>query len=223
MKYIFVIAPFPEKEKFFIPSVLSTTYRLDIIRDPFIKIINCFVLTWDEMPIPQGLFPALIVGLLKWSILPKFKLYQPSECEMQYRNAICLTCAGYGGAVLLVDDVYWMEIYYFGPPVKCSTIKGVVVEAIKDVVKNFVIRRFSRGLENVFFALYVHLLQTTCVFQVKIRRCSLVIKVAWEWNVLINIGNYHGSVKMLLQLRWNMVSAFVFHMCTVIRNLIFIL
>ena len=56
---------------------------------------------------------------------------------MQYRNAICLTCAGYGGAVLLVDDVYWMEIYYFGPPVKCSTIKGVVVEAIKDVVKNF--------------------------------------------------------------------------------------
>ena len=65
MKDIFVIAPFPEKEKFFIPSVLSTTYCLDIIRDPFIKIINCFVLTWDEMPIPQGLFPALIVGLLK--------------------------------------------------------------------------------------------------------------------------------------------------------------
>ena len=137
MEDIFVIAPLPEKGKFFIPSVLPTTSSLDIIRAPFIKSIDCFVLTWDEMPIPQGLFPALIVGLLKRSVVPKFKLYRPSECEMQYRNAIRLTCAGYGGAVLLIDAIYWMEVYYSGPLVKCSTIKDVIFEAIKDVVKKF--------------------------------------------------------------------------------------
>ena len=137
MEDIFVIAPLPEKEKFFIPSVLPTTSSLDIIRAPFIKSIDCFVLTWDEMPIPQGVFPALIVGLLKRSVSPKFKLYRPSECEMQYRNAIRLTCPGYGGAVLLIDAIYWMEVYYSGPPVKCSTIKDVIFEAIENVVKKF--------------------------------------------------------------------------------------
>ena len=137
MEDIFVIAPLPEKGKFFIPSVLPTTSSLDIIRAPFIKSIDCFVLTWDEMPIPQGLFPALIVGLLKRSVSPKFKLYRPSECEMQYRNAIRLTCPGYGGAVLLIDAIYWMEVYYSGPPVKCSTIKDVIFEAIENVVKKF--------------------------------------------------------------------------------------
>ena len=70
------------------PSVLHTTSHLDIIRDLFINSIDCFVLTWDEMPIPQGLIPALIVGLLKRQILPKFKLYQPSGSDLQYRNAI---------------------------------------------------------------------------------------------------------------------------------------
>ena len=38
---------------------------------------------------------------------------------------------------MLIDAIYWMEIYYSGPPVKCSTIKDVIFEAIKDVVKKF--------------------------------------------------------------------------------------
>ena len=46
-------------------------------------------------------------------------------------------CAGYGGAVLLIDAIYWMEVYYFGPPAKCSIIKFVVLEEIKNVVRKF--------------------------------------------------------------------------------------
>ena len=137
MEDMFVIAPLPEKGNFFIPSVLSTTSCLNIIRDPFIRSINCFVFTWDTKPIPQGLFPALVVGLLKRHVTPHFNLHQPSESEIQYRNAIRLTCIGPGGAVLLVDAIYWMEVYYSGPPANCSTIKDIIFEAIGDVVKKF--------------------------------------------------------------------------------------
>ena len=137
MEDIFVIAPLPEKGKFFLPSVLPTTSLLGSIRGPFIKTIDCFVLTWDSKPIPQGLFPAVVVGLLKRHITPHFNLHQPSESEIQYRNAVRLTCIGPGGAVLLIDAIYWIEIYYSGPPTKCSTIKDVIFEAIGDVVKKF--------------------------------------------------------------------------------------
>ena len=150
MEYMFVIAPLPEKGKFFIPSVLPSTSCLDIIREPFSKSIDCFVLTWDKMPIPQGLFPALIVGLLKRSVLPNFKLYRPSDCNVQYRNAIRLTCADYGGAVLLIDAIYWMEIYYSGPPVKSSTIKDVIFEAIKDVVEKFQYKKILSRPQECF-------------------------------------------------------------------------
>ena len=61
----FIIAPLPQKGKFFLPSVLSTTARLENIKGPFLQQLDSFVLTWDMKPIPQGLFPAFIVSLLK--------------------------------------------------------------------------------------------------------------------------------------------------------------
>ena len=137
MEDIFVIAPLPEKGNFFLPSVLPTTSLLENIRAPFNKAIDCLVFTWDTKPIPQGLFPALVVGLLKRNVAPHFKLHQPSMSGMQYRNAIRLTCIGPGGGLLLVDAIYWMEVYYSGPPRKCSTIKDVIFEVIGDVVKKF--------------------------------------------------------------------------------------
>ena len=142
MENILVIAPLPEKGKFFLPSVLPTTSLLENIRVPFIKNIDCFVFTWDTKPIPQGLFPALVVGLLKRHDPPHFNLHCPSESEMQYRNAIRLACIGTGGAVLLVDAICWMEVYYSGPSTKCSTIKAVIFEAIEDVVKKFQYKPF---------------------------------------------------------------------------------
>ena len=139
----FIIAPLPQKGKFFLPSVLPTTSHLDNIRTPFLKQLNSFVLTWDMKPIPQGLFPALIVSLLKRHASPQFDLHQPSQLDelpeesMQFRNAIQLLCIGPGGSVLLVDSIYWLEIYYTGRSTKCSALRKAVLECIGDVVTKF--------------------------------------------------------------------------------------
>ena len=139
----FIIAPLPHKGKFFLPSVLPTTAHLENIRGPFLKKLDSFVLTWDMKPIPQGLFPALIVSLLKRHASPQFDLHQPSQLDelpeesMQFRNAIQLSCIGPGGSVLLVDSIYWLEIYYTGLSIKCSSLKQAVLECIGDVIMKF--------------------------------------------------------------------------------------
>ena len=139
----FIIAPLPQKGKFFLPSVLPTTSDLDNIRTPFLKQLDSFVLTWDMKPIPQGLFPALIVSLLKRHASPQFNLHQPSQFDelpvesMQFRNAIQLSCIGPGGGVLLVDSIYWLEIYYTGRSTKCSVLRKAFLECIGDVVTKF--------------------------------------------------------------------------------------
>ena len=139
----FIIAPLPEKGKFFLPSVLPTTSHLENIKGPFLKQLDSFALTWDMKPIPQGLFPALIVSLLKRHVSPQFDLHQPSQLDeipeesMQFRNAIQLSCIGPGGSVLLVDSIYWLEIYYTGRSIKCSSLKQAVLECIGDIIMKF--------------------------------------------------------------------------------------
>ena len=139
----FIIAPLPQKGKFFLPSVLPTTSHLDNIRGPFLEQLDSFVFTWDMKPIPQGLFPALIVSLLKRHTSPQFDLHQPSQLDevpeesMQFRNAIQLSCIGPGGSVLLVDSIYWLEIYYTGRSIKSSSLKQAILECIGDVIMKF--------------------------------------------------------------------------------------
>ena len=139
----FIIAPLPQKGKFFLPSVLPTTSHLENVRDPFLKKLDSFVLTWDMKPIPQGLFPALIVSLLKRHASPQFDLHQPSQLDelqeesMQFHNAIQLLCIGPGGSVLLVDSIYWLEIYYTGRSAKCSALRKALLKCIGDVVMKF--------------------------------------------------------------------------------------
>ena len=139
----FIIAPLPQKGKFFLPSVLPTTSHLENIRGPFLKKLDSFVLTWDMKPIPQGLFPALIVSLLKRHASPQFDLHQPSQLDelpeesMQFRNAIQLLCIGPGGSVLLVDSIYWLEIYYTGRSAKCLALRKALLKCIGDVVTKF--------------------------------------------------------------------------------------
>ena len=139
----FIIAPLPQDGKYFLPSVLPTTSHLENVRGPFLKQLDSFILTWDMKPIPQGLFPALIVSLLKRHASPKFSLHQPSQLDelpeesKQFRNAIQLSCIGPGGSVLLVDSIYWLEIYYTGHSTKCSPLKQAVLKCIGDVIMKF--------------------------------------------------------------------------------------
>ena len=143
MEYIFIIAPLPEKGKFFLPCVLPTTSNLENIRSSFTKVTDALVLTWDMKPVPQGIFPALAVNLLKRQKSPKFDLYRPptaidpSKELLQYRNAIQLLCPNLGGGILLVDAIYSLDIYYSGPSDNCSAIRNALLEGIGDVVKKF--------------------------------------------------------------------------------------
>ena len=143
MEDIFVIAPLPEKGKFFLPCVLPTTSSLENIRSSFTKVTDALVLTWDMKPVPQGIFPALAVNLVKRQKSPKFDLYrpptsdEPSEELLQYRNAIQLLCLDLGGGVLLVDAIYSLDVYYSGPSENCSVIRNAILEGIEDVVKKF--------------------------------------------------------------------------------------
>ena len=143
MEDIFIIAPLPEKGKFFLPCVLPTTSNLENITSSFAKVTDALVLTWDMKPIPQGIFPALAVNLVKRQKSPIFDLYQPptsdepSEELLQYRNAIQLQCLDLGGGVLLVDTIYSIDIYYSGPSENCSAVRNAVVEGIGDIVKKF--------------------------------------------------------------------------------------
>ena len=143
MEDIFIIAPLPEKGKFFLPCVLPTTSNLENIRSSFAKVTDALVLTWDMKPIPQGIFPALAVNLVKRQKSPKLDLYrpptsdEPSEELPQYRNAIQLLCLDLGGGVLLVDAIYSLDVYYSGPSANCSAVRNAVVEGIGDIVKKF--------------------------------------------------------------------------------------
>ena len=78
------------------------------------------------MPIPQGLFPALVVQLLQREEKPIFTLpHSTKEDQLeidQLRNAIILSSESTSGAVLLVDSVDWMEVYFSGPSSECPRI-----------------------------------------------------------------------------------------------------
>ena len=143
MEDIFIIGPLPEKGKFFLPCVLPTTSNLENIRSSFTKVTDALVLTWDMKPVPQGIFPALAVNVVKRQKSPKFDLYrpptsnEPSEELLQYRNAIQLLCLDLGGGVLLVDAIYSLDVYYSGPSENCSLIRNALLEGIGDVVKKF--------------------------------------------------------------------------------------
>ena len=85
------------------------------------------------MPIPQGLFPALVVQLLQRKTDPYFTL--PSE-EQQLRHAIILS-SDLGGGILLVDAVDWLEVYFTGAKSNCPQIRYAIREGVCEVVDKF--------------------------------------------------------------------------------------
>ena len=134
MEDVFIIASLPQPGKYFLPSVLPTSTLSESSRAIFTSNTDPLILTWDMKSLPQGLFPALIVNLLNRKSSPQFDL---GSGNPQYRNAIQLDCIGPGGAVLLVDAIYWLEICYSGPSNKCCVIRHSVKEGVKAVVKKF--------------------------------------------------------------------------------------
>ena len=135
MEYLFILSSLPQSGEYFLPCVLPTTNNLESLREPFIKNVDPLVLTWNEKPLPQGLFPAVVVNLLSRRCSPKFILSQADK--PQYRNAIRLACTSLGGAVLLIDAIYWLEVLYTCPQNECHHIREAVKEGISAVVDKF--------------------------------------------------------------------------------------
>ena len=144
MEYLFILSPLPQSE-YFLPCVLPTTTDLESLRASFKDNVDPLILTWNEKPLPQGLFPALIVSLLSRKKAPKFDNSLPGSDNFQFRNAISLACPSFAGAILLVDSIYRLELFYTGPSNKCYRIYEAVKEGIKAVVKKF---HYMQSLED---------------------------------------------------------------------------
>ena len=138
LESLFIVAPLSQPGEYFLPSVLPTRILSEEMKAPFKKSVDPLVLTWKMQPLPQGILPALVINLLRRQQSPKFDL-KLLQCNAmaQYRNAICLDCISPVGAVLLVDSIYWLEIYFSGHPTRCSDIRSTIYEGIDKVVKKF--------------------------------------------------------------------------------------
>ena len=141
MEYLLIISPLSslplKTREYFIPCVLPTTKDLESLIEPFIKKVDPLVLIWNKKPLPQSLFPALVVSILSRKSSPTFALSPPQADKSQYRNAICLSCPSLGGAVLLVDSIYLLKIFYSGPCNECYNIRQVIKEGIDAVADKF--------------------------------------------------------------------------------------
>ena len=133
LEYLLVIARVSD-DVYFMPCVLSTELPSKQQKKPFSHYI---FLWWDGMPIPQGLFPALVVHLLKRKKSLSFKL-QPQSCTIQqHRNALTLSSESTGGGMLLVDSIEHIAVYYSGCISKCPLIREAIEEGLEAVVELF--------------------------------------------------------------------------------------
>ena len=110
-----------EKDTYFIPCVLP-------LDDPnpvkFVTECSPALLTWGKNVLPQGFFPALIVQLLQRKSAPHF---HPSSGEKQLRRAVYLNSQD--GALLVVDQTSWFELYFAGEISKFPVMLQAVEES----------------------------------------------------------------------------------------------
>ena len=130
MKELLIITELPEGTGYFIPCVLKVVDEPD--EDVSHGDAEPLILTWGDSPIPSGLFPALVVHLLGINSPKEFRLGNDI-----YRNKITLKCPALGGTLVLIDQVIWLGIYYFGPFENCSTIRSNILDGIARIVAKF--------------------------------------------------------------------------------------
>ena len=139
LEYLLVIAQVPVQDEYmyFIPCVLPTQSPSKQQKTDYSKQNSELVLYWKDMPIPQGLFPALVVQLLQRETNPCFKIPSQSYQEQQLRHAIILSSDSTGGGILLVDSVDWLEVYFTGQRSNCPQIYHAILEGISEIVTKF--------------------------------------------------------------------------------------
>ena len=96
--------------------------------------VDPLILLWDEKPLPQGVFTALVVYILHNKGSFNFKL-PPSKHHPHYRNAITLCIDD--GYILLVDSINCIEVCYCGPLYKCHAIREETHVGILSIIDKF--------------------------------------------------------------------------------------
>ena len=124
-----------EKDTYFIPCVLP-------LDDPnpvkFITECSPALLTWGKNVLPQGFFPALIVQLLRRKSAPCF---HPSRGEKQLRRAVYLNSQD--GALLVVDQTSWFELYFAGEISKFPHMLEAVEESSRRLADRMKIHGYG--------------------------------------------------------------------------------
>ena len=130
-----------EKDIYFIPCVLP-------LDDPnpvkFVKECSPALLTWCTHVLPQGFFPALIVHLLQRKSTPCF---ENSFGDKQLRRAVYLDSQY--GALLVVDQISWFELYFSGEMTKFHIVLEAVEESSRDLIQIMKIRGYG-NLKRAF-------------------------------------------------------------------------
>ena len=132
LEYLHVAVKLPNGE-YFIPCVLSTEPLSQNLKDTYYNKADPLYIGWAGIPIPLGLFPALAVHLLQKD--SNLKLELPKN--QQLRNAIRLHCISIEGAILLVDSIDWIEVYYSGNNSRCPLIRDAISDGITTVLHTF--------------------------------------------------------------------------------------
>ena len=135
LEHLLIVAPIRMEGKeveYFLPCILPRRSLTNDQKHNFISKSDSWVITWETKPIPQGLFPAVVVHLLTRQEAPFFKhpLHKTEQFPCQLRNAVRLSCTTLGGAILIVDSHRWLEIYYSGEPSMCPSVRKAVIDAI---------------------------------------------------------------------------------------------
>ena len=132
MESLLIIGPL-EEDQYFIPCVLETCAVdvLEKMRRQFSESCDPLVLSWEENITPQGMYPALVVSLLKEG----FKMLKK---QIPYRNAVMLQSRKLAVRVVLVDTIQWLEIHCAGPVQDaCPDLRVLVHRSIQSVSSKF--------------------------------------------------------------------------------------
>jgi hypothetical protein len=159
MQSLFIIAHLEDEDKYLLPYVLVSQDVPNFLMEIFSEKFDPIVLTWDLNPLPVGLFPALVVYLINNSHFC-LQLLEDSNGKPlhQYRNAVRLDCIDLGGSVMLIDAIYWLEVYYTGDENSCQPLLNVVEDGIKKVIAQFkfTLEAFQENLNKCFLCKIKH-------------------------------------------------------------------
>ena len=92
--------------------------------------VDPLLLYWKMGQIPQGLFPALIVQLIR-----KHDFILDYTCL--HRNIIILKQSSSNMKIALIDTFFWLEVYCLSCLNFCLEIKGLLFTEIEDIISSF--------------------------------------------------------------------------------------